>query len=231
MQLKQAHIPVEISQKRSNFNKMIDAQQWFLSGFLRILEYLSSQEYRHIVRIVGNDIPGERKLLVGLTQIKGIGHNFATAIATTLKIDTNSNIGNLTDANVQEIEKLITNPSAANFPSWFLNRQRDIETGKDLHLLTSDIPFTLRNDIERERITASWRGYRHLSGLKVRGQRTRTSGRKGGAVGVAKGGLAAPVKKASSGAPAAEAAPAAPTADTPAPAAEAAPAEKKEQVF
>jgi len=95
-------------------------------------------------------------------------------------------------------------------------------------LLTSDIPFTLRNDIERERITASWRGYRHLSGLKVRGQRTRTSGRKGGAVGVAKGGLAAPVKKASSGAPAAEAAPAAPTADAPAPAAEAAPAEKKE---
>ena len=69
------------------------------------------------------------------------------------------------------------------------------ETGKDLHLLTSDIPFTLRNDIERERITASWRGYRHLSGLKVRGQRTRTSGRKGGAVGVAKGGLAAQLRK------------------------------------
>ncbi|MGB1878452.1 MAG: 30S ribosomal protein S13, partial [Nitrosopumilus sp.] len=46
---------------------------------------MSSQEYRHIVRIIGNDIPGERKLLVGLTQIKGIGHNFATAIATTLK--------------------------------------------------------------------------------------------------------------------------------------------------
>ena len=126
---------------------------------------------------------------------------------------------------------LVTNliiKKAKNFPLWFINRQRDIETGKDLHLLTSDIPFTLRNDIERERITASWRGYRHLSGLKVRGQRTRTSGRKGGAVGVAKGGLAAPVKKASSGAPAAEAAPAAPTADAPAPAAEAAPAEKKE---
>jgi len=175
---------------------------------------LSSQEYRHIVRIVGNDIPGERKLLVGLTQIKGIGYNFATAITSTLKINTNSNMGNLTDANVQAIEKLIL-------------RQRDIETGKDLHLLTSDIPFTLRNDIERERITASWRGYRHLSGLKVRGQRTRTSGRKGGAVGVAKGGLAAPVKKGSAGVPAADA----PAADAPAadaPAADAPAAEKKE---
>ena len=191
------------------------------------MEYLSSQEYRHIVRIVGNDIPGERKLIVGLTQIKGIGFNFATAISSTLKINQNSNIGNLTEENVQAIEKLILNPIEAKFPLWFLNRQKDIETGKDMHLLTSDIPFTLRNDIERERVTVSWRGYRHLSGLKVRGQRTRTSGRRGGAVGVAKGGLAAPVKKGSAGAPAADAA--APAADAAAaPAAAPAAAEKKE---
>jgi len=186
---------------------------------------LSAQEYRHIVRIVGNDIPGERKILIGLTQIKGIGYNFATAITDTLKINTNSNIGNLTDANVQAIEKLITDPIGGNFPIWFLNRRKDIETGGNLHLLTSDIPFTLRNDIERERVTASWRGYRHLSGLKVRGQRTRTSGRKGGAVGVAKGGLAAPVKKGDPGAPAA--APAADAAAAPAADAAAAPAAEK----
>jgi len=163
-------------------------------------------------------------MIVGLTQIKGIGYNFATAILDILKINTNSNIGNLTDANVQAIEKLITDPIDGNVPIWFLNRRKDIETGSDLHLLTSDIPFTLRNDIERERITASWRGYRHLSGLKVRGQRTRTSGRKGGAVGVAKAGLAAPVKKGDPGAPGADAA-------APADAAvekKEAPAEKKE---
>jgi len=157
---------------------------------------------------VGNDIPGERKILLGLTQIKGIGYNFATAILDTLKINTNSNIGNLSDSDVQAIEKLISDPVGGNFPTWFLNRRKDIETGANLHLLTSDIPFTLRNDIERERITASWRGYRHLNGLKVRGQRTRTTGRKGGAVGVAKGGLAAPAKKAAAPA-AADAAPAA----------------------
>ena len=196
---------------------------------------MSAQEYRHIVRIVGNDIRGERKIVIGLTQIKGLGFMFATAILDILKINTNSNIGNLTDENVQAIEKLITDPIANNIPTWFLNRRKDIETGADLHLLTSDIPFTLRNDIERERISASWRGYRHLSGLKVRGQRTRTSGRKGGAVGVAKGGLAAPVKKGGAGAPAADAtaapaadATAAPAADaTAAPAADAT-AEKKE---
>ena len=162
---------------------------------------------------MGNDIPGERKSLVGLTQIKGIGYNFATAILDSLKINSNSNIGNLTEDNVKAIEKLILDPIGANFPTWFLNRNKDFETGKNLHLLTSDIPFTLRNDIERERIMASWRAYRHLSGLKVRGQRTRTSGRKGGAVGVAKGGLAA-VRKGDPGAPGAAPAEDAAAADT-----------------
>ncbi len=155
---------------------------------------MSNQEYNHIVRIVGNDIRGEKKTTIGLTQIKGIGYNFATAILDTLKINPNSNIGYLTEPEVQAIEKLITDPSSSNFPLWFLNRRKDVVTGKDLHLLTSDIDFTLRNDIERERITSSWRGYRHMFGLKVRGQRTRCTGRKGGAVGVAKGGKAAPVK-------------------------------------
>ena len=179
------------------------------------MDYLSSQEFNHIVRIVGNDIPGERKIIIGLTQIKGIGYNFATAILDALKINPNTNIGYLTESEVQDIEKLITNPSSANFPPWFLNRRKDLETGKDLHLLTSDIDFTLRNDIERERATNSWRGYRHLYGLKVRGQRTRCTGRKGGAVGVAKGGKAAPVKDSGStaiAAPTGETAPAAPEA-------------------
>ena len=191
---------------------------------------MSTQEFRHIVRIVGNDIPGARKAIVGLTQIKGIGYSFATAILDTLKINTNTNIGFLSESDVQSIEKLITNPIAGNFPVWFLNRRKDIETGANMHLLTSDIPFTLRNDIERERITNSWRGYRHMYGLKVRGQCTRTTGRKGGAVGVAKAGKAAPVQAAT----AAVAAPAATTAATAAPATakpavakKAAPAEKK----
>jgi small subunit ribosomal protein S13 len=141
---------------------------------------LSSQEYNHIIRILGNDIPGERKIIVGLTQIKGIGYNFATAIVDTLKINPDSSVGYLTESEAQAIEKLIADPSSANFPSWFFNRRKDIETGNDIHILTSDIDFTLRNDIERERITSSWRGYRHMYGLKVRGQRTRCTGRKGG---------------------------------------------------
>ena len=74
--------------------------------------------------------------------------------------------------------------------------------GDDLHLVTSDIAFNIRNDVEREKGVFSWRGYRHMYGLKVRGQRTRCSGRKGGAVGVAKGGRILPAKG-GAGAPAA----------------------------
>ena len=182
---------------------------------------MSTQEYNHIVRIIGNDIPGEKKITVGLTQIKGIGYNFATAILDTLKINPDSSVGFLTESNVQAIEKLITDPSSSNFPLWFLNRRKDVETGKDIHILTSDVDFTLRNDIERERITSSWRGYRHMYGLKVRGQRTRCTGRKGGAVGVAKGGKAAPAKVSG---PAGVAAPTGEAAATPAA------TEKKESV-
>ena len=73
-----------------------------------------------------------------------------------------------------------------------MNRRKDLESGKNLHLITSDIELTVRNDIEREKTTNSWRGIRHMFGLKVRGQRTRTTGRKGGAVGVKKGGKILP---------------------------------------
>ncbi|MBI3640754.1 MAG: 30S ribosomal protein S13 [Thaumarchaeota archaeon] len=153
---------------------------------------MSSQEYRHIVRIAGKDVPGAKKMIIGVSQVRGIGYNFAKAILDVLKIDQNSNIGFLTESQVEEIEKVMKNPSSINVPPWFLNRRKDIDSGENLHLITSDIEFNVRNDIEREKNTNSWRGFRHTYGLKVRGQRTRTTGRKGGAVGVRKGGKVLP---------------------------------------
>ena len=161
-------------------------------GVILYLAYLAAKEFQHIVRIVGNDIPGEKKIIVGLTQIRGIGYTFANAILNLLKIDTNGNIGNLTESQVRSIENIIKNPKSANFPLWFLNRRKDLETGENIHYITSDIALSVRNDIEREKSVNSWRGYRHMYGLKVRGQRTRTTGRKGGAVGVQKGGKVLP---------------------------------------
>ncbi len=184
--------------------------------------YLSAQEYRHIVRIIGNDIPGDRKVSVGLTKIRGIGYNFAAAILDTLKIDPHTSIGFLTESQVEAIEELLKDPLTKNFPKWFVNRRKDIETGNDIHLLTSDIEFNVRNDIEREKASFSWRGYRHTYGLKVRGQRTRTTGRKGGAVGVAKAGKAMPGAAPAAGAAAPAAGAAAPAAGAAAPAAGAA---------
>ena len=162
-----------------------------------------STQYENLIRILGNDIPGERKTLIGLTQIRGIGYMFANAMLQILKINPDSRIGTLSEEEVSSIEKMIQDPKSQNFPIWFLNRQKDIETGDDMHLVTSDIAFQIRNDVEREKGVFSWRGYRHMYGLKVRGQRTRCTGRKGGAVGVAKGGKVLPARG-GAGAPAAE---------------------------
>ena len=209
------------------------------NGVTESFAYLSTQ-YENLIRILGNDIPGEKKTLIGLTQIRGIGYMFANSMLQILKINPDTRIGTLSAEQVSSIEKMIQDPKSQNFPTWFLNRQKDVETGDDMHLVTSDIAFNLRNDIEREKGVFSWRGYRHMYGLKVRGQRTRCTGRKGGAVGVAKGGRVLPARG-GAGAPAATdaeapatdaAAPAtdaaAPAKDAAAPAKDAAPAEKKE---
>jgi len=209
------------------------------NGVTESFAYLSTQ-YENLIRILGNDIPGEKKTLIGLTQIRGIGYMFANSMLQILKINPDSRIGTLSAEQVSSIEKMIQDPKSQNFPTWFLNRQKDVETGDDMHLVTSDIAFNLRNDIEREKGVFSWRGYRHMYGLKVRGQRTRCTGRKGGAVGVAKGGRVLPARG-GAGAPAATdaaapatdaAAPAtdaaAPAKDAAAPAKDAASAEKKE---
>ena len=188
------------------------------NGVTESFAYLSSQ-YENLIRILGNDIPGENKTLIGLTQIRGIGYMFANSMLQILKINPDSRIGTLSADQVSSIERMIQDPKSQNFPTWFLNRQKDIETGDDMHLVTSDIAFNLRNDVEREKGVFSWRGYRHMYGLKVRGQRTRCTGRKGGAVGVAKGGKVLPARG-GAGAPAADAA--APAADAAAPAADAA---------
>jgi len=165
-------------------------------------------------------------MVVGLTKIRGVGYMFANTIINVLKINPNQRIGYLSPEQVKSIESIIKNPSASNFPSWFLNRRKDVETGEDKHLITSDIAFTVRNDIEREKTSGSWRGIRHMFGLKVRGQRTRCTGRKGGAVGVAKGGKIMPAREGEAGA---EGAPAAGAEGAPAAGAEGAPeAGKKE---
>src|SRR5205807_9149955 len=110
-------------------------------------------------------------------------------------------VGFLTDKELADIETAIKNPSRSGMPYWYVNRRKDMDTGSDQHLITSDLDFAISNDIDREKNVMSWRGYRHMFGLRVRGQCTRTTGRKCGAVGVKK--LARPVAGGPPGAPAA----------------------------
>jgi small subunit ribosomal protein S13 len=67
-----------------------------------------------------------------------------------------------------------------------LNRRKDLETGKDGHLISADLVLRNKMDIEQMKGIKSWRGYRHAYGLRVRGQRTKTTGRAGKALGVKK---------------------------------------------
>jgi small subunit ribosomal protein S13 len=147
---------------------------------------LSAAEYKHILRIAGKDIEGSKKVIVALSKVKGIGYNFAHVLLQSLNINPNSRVGFLTDRELADIEVAIRDPSKSRLPEWYWNRRKDMDTGSDRHLITSDLDFMISNDIDREKIIMSWRGYRHMFGLRVRGQSTRTTGRKGGAVGVKK---------------------------------------------
>jgi small subunit ribosomal protein S13 len=147
---------------------------------------LSASEYKHILRIAGKDIEGGKKLIVALSEIKGVGYNFAQVLIQSLNINPNMRVGFLTENDIHEIEQAISNPARAGIPQWYLNRRKNMDDGSNNHMITSDLGFAVSNDIEREKLVMSWRGYRHMFGLRVRGQCTRTTGRRGGAVGVKK---------------------------------------------
>lgn len=181
---------------------------------------MSASEYKHILRIAGKDIEGSKKVIVAVSEIKGVGYNLAQVILQTLNISPDKRVGFLSDGELREIEQAITNPTEAGIPQWYLNRRKNMDDGSTHHMITSDLDFASSNDIEREKLVMSWRGYRHMFGLRVRGQRTRTTGRKGGAVGVKKvkmmPGAAAPAAAGAAAPAAGAAAPAAAGAAKPA---------------
>jgi small subunit ribosomal protein S13 len=141
-------------------------------------------ELRHIVRVAGTDLKGEKRVDVALADIKGVGFAMARAVAYAAKVDPLTKIGYLTEEEVARIEEVLRDPLKYGIPSWMLNRRKDYETGRDLHLLGSDLVLAEKADIAREKKIRSRRGIRHELGLPVRGQRTRTTGRKGMTVGV-----------------------------------------------
>ena len=145
-----------------------------------------SKEFRHILRIADTDLDGTLKVGYALSNIKGVGTRLAHAILRKANINPETRLGFLSEVEVEKLKDVITNPAKHGFPGWLLNRPKDIETGKDLHLIGPDLDLRVKSDIEELKKTKSWRGYRHAYGLKVRGQKTRTTARKGKAMGVRK---------------------------------------------
>lgn len=145
-----------------------------------------SSEFKYIVRIAGKDLDGMKKVAIALADVKGVNYNLANAIVNALKIDNRMKLGALSDRQISEIQDCLKDPTKIGIPTFILNHRKDPETGIDTHYIGSDLDFVLKAEIDREKTLASWRGIRHSLGLKVRGQHTRTTGRKGRAVGVKK---------------------------------------------
>jgi small subunit ribosomal protein S13 len=145
-----------------------------------------SQEYRHILRIMGTDMQGTLKTVYALTGIKGISLSLSNAILKKAGVNPDVRVGFLTETEINKIEDIIREPTKYNLPNWLFNRRKDAETGKDIHLTSADLMLRTKTDIDQEKAIRSWRGYRHAYGLKVRGQRTKTTGRAGKSLGVKK---------------------------------------------
>jgi len=146
-------------------------------------------EFRYLVRVKGKDLDGRKKAVAALSDLRGVGYNFAQAVVSMAGVDPKMRFGQLTEAQVKEIERILAEAPSLSFPKWAFNRKRDPETGETTQLIGSDLDLAVKEDVDRERNIQSWRGVRHSLGLKVRGQRTRTTGRKGATVGVRKAAL------------------------------------------
>ncbi|MEM3781661.1 MAG: 30S ribosomal protein S13 [Candidatus Micrarchaeaceae archaeon] len=153
-----------------------------------------------IVRIAGKDINASYSIPRALDEIKGIGYNLANAIAKVandkLGIDARSSIGSLSEEQLRKLEELLKDPAGFGIPGFMVNHRKGTDTGKDLNFIGTDLLVRLRQDIDKEAKAMTWRGYRHQFGQKVRGQRTRSTGRTGETVGVTKKKVQEALKKA-----------------------------------
>ena len=117
-----------------------------------------------MARIAGVVIPTEKQVQIALTYIHGIGLTSALAILAAAKIEPTTRVKDLTEAEEQKLREII---------------DRDYTVEGDLQRLVT-------NNIKRLKDIKCYKGTRHIAGLPVRGQRTRTNARtrKGKAIAV-----------------------------------------------
>ena len=108
-----------------------------------------------MARIVGVDLPREKKVLIGLTYIYGIGQATAAKVLKGANVDADVRVKDLAGEEVSRIAEVI---------------QRECIVEGDLRRETS-------SNIKRLVSTGTYRGMRHRRSLPVRGQRTSTNAR------------------------------------------------------
>lgn len=108
-----------------------------------------------MARIAGVDIPREKRLVVALTYIYGIGHTTAQKILQEAGIADTMRVKNLNDAQVNVLRGII-------------EKKLTVE---------GDLRRNVQMDIKRLMEIGCYRGLRHRKGLPARGQRTRTNSR------------------------------------------------------
>ncbi len=108
-----------------------------------------------MARIAGVNIPTNKRVVIALTYIHGIGHKFAREICEEVKIPAERRVNELSDAEVIQIREAI---------------DRD-------YMVEGDLRREISMNIKRLMDLGCYRGLRHRRGLPVRGQRTHTNAR------------------------------------------------------
>ncbi|KAI5170911.1 small subunit ribosomal protein S18e [Pancytospora epiphaga] len=136
-------------------------------------------EIQHIIRLYNTNIDGMKKTIYSLTKIKGIGRRFAKAVVVRAGVSLNKRAGELSHEEIEKIQEVIADPEAFGIPSYMLNHQKDLVDGLNSQLVGVKLDADLRLRIERGKRTKEVRALRLDAGLRVRGQKTKSNGRKG----------------------------------------------------
>ncbi|KAG5397746.1 hypothetical protein IGI04_019560, partial [Brassica rapa subsp. trilocularis] len=174
-----------------SYNGYVEKSIQFIKGGTsslrdRTMSLVANEEFQHILRVLNTNVDGKQKIMFALTSIKGIGRRLANIVCKKADVDMNKRAGELSAAEIDNLMTIVANPKQYKIPDWFLNRQKDYKDGKYSQVVSNALDMKLRDDLERLKKIRNHRGLRHYWGLRVRGQHTKTTGRRGKTVGVSK---------------------------------------------
>jgi small subunit ribosomal protein S13 len=140
-------------------------------------------DIKYFVRVGTTDLDGTKSVRVALTGIKGVGRHTSSVLTRMAKVDEYAQLGRIDEASVDRL-RVAVEEYITKIPPWMANRPKDVYTGETKHLFGPDVALTKDEDVNLMRKIRCYRGIRHETGQKVRGQRTKSTGRTGSTVGV-----------------------------------------------